>query len=50
MDAAEKGAESEAAENQSSEAISDAGEPDPGDELNPYRVTDYDPATGAMVG
>ena len=49
-DAAQKGAESEAAENQASEAISDAGEPDPGDELNAYRVTDYDPATGAMVG
>ena len=49
-DAAEKGAESEAAENQASEAISDAGEPDPGDNLNAYRVTDYDPATGAMVG
>ena len=49
-DAAQKGAESETAENQASEAISDAGEPDPGDELNLYRVTDYDPATGAMVG
>lgn len=48
-EAAENGAESIAAENQAAaEQVSDAGEPDTG--ADDLRISDYDPATGTMLG
>ncbi len=49
-EAAQIGGQAVAAENQAEESIADAGEPDAGNNNNSFRVTDYDPATGAMIG